>query len=150
MTSRRKRRQQDGFMKKVSSLFNLDTVSRNSKVHKEIFHKSGSVQQHEKVLVLRCVLNLVVQYIRCLLYTLEDRDILRTASGGKSTGLVSQTSRSATVPTLPPVQWLPSALLPELTATEAWRWLRKNTQDRIYVHPYPSLTYTGTAFPWPW
>jgi len=60
MTSRRKRRQQDGFMKKVSSLFNLDTVSRNNKVHKEIFHKSGSVQQHEKVLVLRCVLNLVV------------------------------------------------------------------------------------------
>lgn len=37
MTSRRKRRQQDGFMKKVSSLFNLDTVSKNSKVLKEIF-----------------------------------------------------------------------------------------------------------------
>jgi hypothetical protein len=29
MTSRRKRRQQDGFMKKVSSLFNLDTVSKS-------------------------------------------------------------------------------------------------------------------------
>lgn len=39
MTSRRKRRQQDGFMKKVSSLFNLDTVSKNSKVLKEIFLK---------------------------------------------------------------------------------------------------------------
>jgi len=37
MTSRRKRRQQDGFMKKVSSLFNLDTVSKNSKVLKETF-----------------------------------------------------------------------------------------------------------------
>ena len=37
MTSRRKRRQQDGFMKKVSSLFNLDTVSKDSKVFKIIF-----------------------------------------------------------------------------------------------------------------
>jgi len=37
MTSRRKRRQQDGFMKKVSSLFNLDTVSKSSEVLKEIF-----------------------------------------------------------------------------------------------------------------
>lgn len=27
MTSRKKKRQQDGFIKKVSSLFNLDTVS---------------------------------------------------------------------------------------------------------------------------
>lgn len=92
MTSRRKRRQQDGFMKKVSSLFNLDTVSKNSKVliKKFSYLKSVAFQQHVKVSVLRCVF-----YIRCLIYRLEDRDILRIASGEKSTGLVSQASRSA-------------------------------------------------------
>jgi len=60
MTSRRKRRQQDGFMKKVSSLFNLDTVSRNSKVHKEFFLKIRFCPTAREGFSLRCVLNLVV------------------------------------------------------------------------------------------
>lgn len=33
MTSRRKKKQQDGFIKKVSSLFNLDTVRRYKYIH---------------------------------------------------------------------------------------------------------------------
>ena len=37
MTSRRKKKQQDGFIKKVSSLFNLDTVSYFVTVYIETF-----------------------------------------------------------------------------------------------------------------